>query len=450
MFSTLNDFAINQKKQMISSDNWNITEDNIDNLRIGLTEQLNDSGWANLHHNFNHLSKLGILVNEVLLYSFQGWNGFTNYRFYYNSDSGLLSIPISSFIKYFDYTTPNIEELELATEYFKNKGHEFNEQNIVYKTLNGGFETFNVECISDHYLKNIVNEGEYLELSDEATKSIYKTRATLQKKYSELENWDLNDLISKLGDEKSDNPINVDMNELFEKINDDDNQPKSKLILQSTNRAYTTVQEDKFNKSTTIYWNSWETKPSGGAMLNAKASLGIIWYLDSFAMMGVSEGLGMGMSIIEEKNKRVIIIHYEYHRWEWMHIGRGSIKILIDNDLVIELSGQETRTHVYSEAKRGGKIFEQGYWAISESDFKKACDGQNVEVRISGGSGFYIEFDEPHNKDFHFMLRSMYNESFDPTLYLDSIQSRKPPKKSKSGCMGVIAFFIILSFMAFV
>lgn len=219
--------------------------------------------------------------------------------------------------------------------------------------------------------------------------------------------------------------------------------------------GFTTIQEDKFNKTKTITWNAWDKKPSMSSQLHAQASLGIIWYLDSIVLGGVEEGLGMGMRIIEKEGIRSIIIDYEYHRWEWMHIGRGELKILIDNNEVIDLKGHEIRTQVYTSAQKGGKIFEKGYWALSEIDFKKICDAKKVDVRITGGSGFFIEFPEAHNNSFLYMLRTMYNEAIDSTHYTSEIEAvnKANNEKSKSdakwgkGCLIVIVVVILLAML---
>jgi hypothetical protein len=458
MFSSLQDFAKNQKKFMISSDNWSFSNHDIDRLKFGLVHSLSDPAWGNLYHNFNHLMKLGLLENENLVITHKGWIGFTNFRFYYNSNSGIVSIPISSIVKYWSYTTPNLEEIESAKNFLLSTGINFIDQGLVYKTLNGGYDVLNVEGPNENYLKNLLNEGEYLELTEEATKSIYKTRLTLQKKYSDLEEWSIELFINNLVDE---NPIENVTNESISiegteihnlEIEDETNSsPELRSKLQvTTNRKYTSVIEDKFNKTQTITWNAWSIKPSHSSMLYANATLGIIWYLDSFAAMGVSEGLGMGLRLIESQKSRVLAIDYEYHRWEWMYLGRGSMKIIVNDGEVIELKGREARTHVYSEGNKGGKIFEKGYWIISEKDFVKICDSNKIEVRISGGSGFYIDFSDSHNSNMQYMFRTMYMETFDNSKYKDLITnfeaSTKKENKAnfKKGCLIAVVVFIIL------
>ena len=88
--------------------------------------------------------------------SYKGWCGLTNYRFYYNSeDQGLLSIPISKIIKYHDYTYSKSEEVELAIEHFKNRGEKFKNHDIVWMTLQGGFDSLynSGEVLHEKYLK---------------------------------------------------------------------------------------------------------------------------------------------------------------------------------------------------------------------------------------------------------------------------------------------------------
>jgi hypothetical protein len=211
MFSTLEDFAKNQKEFMISSNNWTFSNNDISRFKFGMMHYLNDPNWANLYHNFNHLLKFGLLENEILVLSMEGWTGFTNYRFYYNFDSGLFSIPISSIIKYWDYKTSNLEEIESAKIFLKAKGINFRNEKFVYKTLDGGFEVFYGDgVLHEDHLKKLIHEGEYLNLSEEATKSIYKTRSTLRKKYSDLEKWSMEKFIQNLGDEKTHFNTNIE------------------------------------------------------------------------------------------------------------------------------------------------------------------------------------------------------------------------------------------------
>ena len=118
-------------------------------------------------------------------------------------------------------------------------------------------------------------------------------------------------------------------------------------------RKYTSITEDKFTKTKTITWNSWSTQPSYSSKQEASAQLGIIWYLDSFiGLVGVDEGLGMGMRLIENSKSRLVVIDYEYHGWDWWFLGRGSLSVLIDGDETISLTGKETRNKVYSSGKR--------------------------------------------------------------------------------------------------
>ena len=110
MFSTLEEFKNNQ----LSSGHLGITKNNLEGYYNGLTQHLNTEDWGNLYHNFNHLTKLGVLKNEVLVRYYEGWFGLTNYRLYANFDSGLTSVPISSIVKYASYTTPDTEEFKKA------------------------------------------------------------------------------------------------------------------------------------------------------------------------------------------------------------------------------------------------------------------------------------------------------------------------------------------------
>ena len=472
MFSTLKDYIKNQKEFYIEDDSWeNTNEENIDSLKTQLTENLRDEYWSNLYHNYSHIFKLGLLENEILIQNYKGWCGLTNYRFYYNSeDQGLLSIPISKIIKYHDYTYSKSEEVELAIEHFKNRGEKFKNHDIVWMTLQGGFDSLynSGEVLHEKYLKKIVNEGECFDLSEEATKSIYKNKNVLKKKYPKIEKWDVDKFIANFAEDKFKTENAEKNNNSADKKSNNDNvkdvsvdkklHPKSKIKLYSGERNFTTINEDKFSKSKTITWNSWSTQPSASSKLNASASLGIIWYIDSIIMMGVDEGLGMGMRLIEDASSRVIAIDYEYHRWDWWFLGKGSLKILIDGDEVIELIGNQTRTHVFSSGKKGGKIFEKGYWLISETDFKKVCDGEKLEIKISGGSGFYLEFEDSINKDFQFMLRSMYSESYDPVIFKEYLQERaekikqeelENTKKGKK-VIKIVAVVVVLIILFFV
>ena len=52
------------------------------------------------------------------------------------------------------------------------------------------------------------------------------------------------------------------------------------------------------------------------------------------------------------ESKGLVVIDYEYHRWDWWFLGKGSLSILIDGDETISLTGKETRNKVYSSGKR--------------------------------------------------------------------------------------------------
>jgi len=202
MFTTLEDFANNQKKFMISSDYWTFSNNDISRFKTGLIHHLNNADWSKTYHNFNHLLKLGLLENEILFTFYEGWSGFTNYRFYYNSNSGLFSIPISSIIKYWSYKTSNLSEIESAKRNLKAKGLNFKDHQIIYKTLDGDFEVFEGDDVPhEDPLKRLIKNGEYLILTEEATKSIYQSRVTLKKKYPELKRWNMESFIKNLGDE---------------------------------------------------------------------------------------------------------------------------------------------------------------------------------------------------------------------------------------------------------
>ncbi len=132
----------------------------------------------------------------------------------------------------------------------------------------------------------------------------------------------------------------------------------------SINKNYTTISEDKFNNVKTTTWNAWSYKPDLSAKINAQAELGIIWYLGALPSLGVDEGLGMGMRKIDKDGVSLFTIEYEYHRYDWMHLKNGDLKIVLDSGEVLQLYPKEIRTHVYSTSKRGGKIFEKGYWIL--------------------------------------------------------------------------------------
>ena len=219
---------------------------------------------------------------------------------------------------------------------------------------------------------------------------------------------------------------------------------------------YTTTKEDKFNKTKSIVWNFWDLKPNKWAIASAAADLGIIWIpKGAIPIGGANEGLGMGMTKTEtEKGVSVFTIDYEYHNWEWMHLGNGSIQILLDDGTTLKLEGHETRTHVYSQDKKGGKIFEKGYWIISEEDLKKVCASSNTSIRVSG-SNFHIEFDEEQNEKFLFMVRTMYSETIDSSSYKKEIgdfQKKLDEKKASDNRKAIIfiVIFVILMIMGYI
>ena len=156
MFSTLKDFIKNQKEFYIEDDDSNFNEENIDSL--GEVLGTDDEYWQNLHHNYSHIFKLGLLKNEILRNNYMGWCGLTNYRFYYNhEDQGLLSIPISKIIKYHDYTYSKPKEVELAIEHFKNTDEKFKNHDIVWMTEQGGFDSIynSGKIFHEKYLRNL-------------------------------------------------------------------------------------------------------------------------------------------------------------------------------------------------------------------------------------------------------------------------------------------------------
>jgi len=192
---------------------------------------------------------------------------------------------------------------------------------------------------------------------------------------------------------------------------------------------YTTFTEDKFDNKKTTKWNAFSKKPTDAAQLYADASLGIIWSKGGWSLFGVSEGLGMGMRKIELVGKTIFAIDYEFHDWNWLHVGKGELQILLNEEKTISLPGTETSTKVFTEVKQGGKIFELGYWTLSEIQFKEICEAEKVEVRVRAKQN--IEFEEGNNKDFRFMMRSMYNESVDNTMFVEEEKEKEKDEKDE-------------------
>lgn len=454
MFSTLEDFINNQKESLINDEEISFDKDNMHELAIQLNESLHDDEIAHYRHHLSHIFKLGLLENEVLKQTHAGYCGFTNYRFYIDSVDGFFSIPLIRIVKYINYQTSNSNEIDLAKEYLDNKDEAYDLTDIVWKTPDGNYSFLDVnEVPHERYLRTILNEGESLELSEEAINSIYKTKNTLKKKYSEIETWTVDDFTSKFveavtpkNDEK-----NTKQTQQENLVSDDISQhsQQTSIKLYTGERKYTSVEEDKYSKTKTITWNSWSRQPSPSAKLNASASLGIIWAKGIQALY-VSEGIGMGMRLVEKNGSRGFVIDYEFHDYDWLFLHQGNLKILIDGDEVVELPGKNIRTEVFSEGDNGGKIFEQGYWPISETNFWKVCDSDKVEVRIRGRDTF-LDFEESNNLDFQFMLRSMFSECYESDRFKEYVQEKteimEKKQKSRSRIIRTVIAIIVIIFI---
>ena len=200
MFEKLEKYIQNQKDSFIENETFGITEQNISEY-YELIKSSEDESWAAIRQVLNNATKLCFLEDEVILNRFNGYFAWTNYRVYLQEDSGLTSIPRSSIIKFYDYKTSNSKEYKNAKQFIKknnDNGWDIDDYNVVFKSISGGFVTWEYDLVDDKYIQAAINLGDYLDLNEDQTKSIYKKRSSLKKKNSEIEDWNIDTLIEKL------------------------------------------------------------------------------------------------------------------------------------------------------------------------------------------------------------------------------------------------------------
>lgn len=192
MFASPEKFLVNQYNYIKNNWEWakNLSPEEF-------YEGLKSQKFNGLHHNFKHLLNLGILSDEILVQYYKGYTGVTNYRLYYNSDAGITSIPLVKLIKYFDYQCGTSEQIEKAKKFYKDELLGFEWANIIYEDLRGSICSLDTSrLLHPQYIKQVISEGEYLDVNEEEIDSIYKTRRVLSKKYPDLKEVDYDNFIS--------------------------------------------------------------------------------------------------------------------------------------------------------------------------------------------------------------------------------------------------------------
>lgn len=195
MFADINTFAENQLKCMLNE--WKWTGDIYPaDIREGLKNAGSDAGWANIRHNISHLLNLGILDNEVLISYYKGYCGVTNYRFFYNDDKGLISIPLSKLLVYAGYQPGDPEKIEEAKKI--NSNSIFKLGTIVYIDIAGNIQQLYGTVLNEDVIKKVMSQGEYLELNDTQVESIYKSRNVLSRSKDDVDDLSFDDFLNAL------------------------------------------------------------------------------------------------------------------------------------------------------------------------------------------------------------------------------------------------------------
>ena len=197
MYADINTFAENQLKCMLNE--WNWTGDIYPaDIRKGLKNAGSNAGWANIRHNISHLLNLGILDNEVLISYYKGYCGVTNYRFFYNDDTGLISIPLSKLLVYGDYQPGDPEKIEEAKKINSDRGSIFKLGTIVYIDIAGNIQQLYGTVLHEDVIKKVMSQGEYLELNDTQVESIYKSRNVLSRSKDDVDDLSFDDFLNAL------------------------------------------------------------------------------------------------------------------------------------------------------------------------------------------------------------------------------------------------------------
>ena len=119
MFLLKNDFIKTQREYFLENNTWNVNKDNISEYNDFIKN--NDEGQVYFEI-IQSIKDLCFLDGEVFINNFNGYQGWTNYRLWIKDDSGLVSIPLSSIIKYYDYKCPDVEEYKKASEFVSTPG----------------------------------------------------------------------------------------------------------------------------------------------------------------------------------------------------------------------------------------------------------------------------------------------------------------------------------------
>ncbi len=181
------------------------------------------------------------------------------------------------------------------------------------------------------------------------------------------------------------------------------------------NMRFVEVHYDKFNEKTTtnlIYHPnkfSWNFKDSHRPYFIIRLSL----------------------RHIKMPDLEAILLDINLYKEDWFHLSDGEMVLLIDEKERIQLELEGSKTDVSSSF-----ISESGYYEIESELFKRICQAQKIEVKISGDRTYHIINNDPDQDSvdkyilpgdkFLFMFRAFYSGLYNSDLYSDWLNSIIP------------------------
>ena len=117
----------------------------------------------------------------------------------------------------------------------------------------------------------------------------------------------------------------------------------------------------------------------------------------------------------------------------WFFLRNGELTINIDSKLH-KFKFNETNTDVEVRTTDSGTKttnYEYGYWEFDKKTLKAICEADVVKVRVSG-KGTYFDAKEEEIPEFVLLCQRFYNEVYDDTAFVESLELTEEEKKS--GC----------------
>ena len=192
-------------------------------------------------------------------------------------------------------------------------------------------------------------------------------------------------------------------------------------MSESDGLKFVTVNYDDMEEKTTYAWKGyrgWETGGTGGLLVNWK-------------------------QICHVKPRRIVmkdmdslVLDGMYHSGAdkgWFFLRSGELTINLDSKLH-KFKFNETNTDVKVRSNDNGTTTtnkEWGYWSFDKKTLKGICEADTVKVRVSG-KGTYFDATEEEIPDLVLRCKRFYNEVYDDTAYVESLELTEEEKKS--GC----------------